>query len=77
MLVEPDYRGHRIQVHAELTGGRWDAVVRILRVLSDDKRYVGRVTCRKVTAELAEHHGAIWGRRWVDANPGQGSGVEM
>ena len=54
MLVERDYRGHRIQVDAELTDGRWNAVVRIRGVLTDGKPHVERVTCRKMTAELAE-----------------------
>jgi len=34
MFVEPEYRGHRIQVAA---GERWDAEVRIRRVLTDEK----------------------------------------
>jgi hypothetical protein len=42
--------------------------VRIRRVLSDDKPHVEKVTCRKVTAELAETRAVIWAKRWVDLN---------
>src|SRR5439155_22688666 len=66
MLVEPYYRGHRIHVEAELVDGRWAATVRIRRVLSEEKPYVETVTCRKVTAALAETRAVIWARRWVD-----------
>lgn len=68
MLVEPDYRGHRIQVDAVRAGDRWDAEVRIRRVLTEDKPRVERVTCGKPDRELAERWGAIWARRWVDAH---------
>ena len=37
MLIEPDNRGHRIEVHAEPIDDRWDATVRIRRILSGDK----------------------------------------
>ena len=66
MLIEPAYKGYRIQVDAELVNGAWDATVRIRRILSEDKPHVDRVTCRKVTPELAETRAAIWARRWVD-----------
>jgi hypothetical protein len=36
--------------------------------VTDDKAYVERVTCRKLTAELAETRAAIWARRWMDLN---------
>jgi len=36
MLIEPNYRGHRIHVEAEYSDGRWDATVRIRRVLTDE-----------------------------------------
>jgi hypothetical protein len=42
--------------------------VRIRRVLTDDKPHVERVTCRKVSAALAETRAAIWARRWIDLN---------
>ena len=57
MIVESSYRGYRIEVNAELVDGAWDATVRLRRVLTDDKPYVERVTCRKVNAELAERLG--------------------
>jgi hypothetical protein len=68
MLIEPDYKGYRIHVQAEYSDGLWDATVRIRRVLSDDKPHVEKVTCRKLTAEVAETRAAIWARRWVDLN---------
>jgi hypothetical protein len=34
MTVEPFYRGYRIEVHAALVDGAWDATVRIRRVLT-------------------------------------------
>lgn len=46
---------------------------RIRRVLTDDKPHVERVTCRKVTAELAETRSMIYARRWVDLNGYLGS----
>jgi hypothetical protein len=66
MLVEPIYKGFRIQVDAVEVEGRWDALVNIHRVFSDEKPHRDRVTCRKMTAELAEHVAAVWARRWVD-----------
>jgi hypothetical protein len=68
MIVEPAYKGYRIEVYAERVDGAWDATVRIRRILSDDKVHVEVLTCRKVKAELAETRGAIWARRWVDLN---------
>ena len=69
MLVEADYRGHRIQVDAvDAGGGRWDAAVRIRRVLSDSKPHVETVTCQKLTPDLAETRAMIWAMRWVDVN---------
>ena len=66
MLVAAYYRHHRIEVYAELVDGAWDAMVRIRRTLSEEKPHVERVTCRKLTAELAETRAAIYARRWVD-----------
>ena len=66
MRVHPDYRGHQIQVDAVPVGARWDADVRIRRVLADEKRHVERVLCDKPDAELAERWAAAWARGWVD-----------
>lgn len=66
MLTEPDYRGHRIEVYAELTDGRWDATARIRHLFTEQNVHVERVTCRKLTAGLAETRAAIWAKRWVD-----------
>lgn len=66
MLTEPSYRGHRLEVYAELSDGHWDAIVRIRRVVSEECLHVERVPCRKVTAALAETRAAIWAKRWVD-----------
>jgi hypothetical protein len=65
MIVVPDYRGFRIQV-AAAADGRWNADVRIRRILSPDKPHVERVTCYKLTAEHSEHAAEIWARRWMD-----------
>ena len=67
MIVVPDYRGFRIQVDAVAAEGRWNADLRIRRVLSADKPRVERVTCYKLTAEHAERAAEVWARRWVDA----------
>ena len=68
MIVEPVYKGHRIEVYAERVDGAWDTTVRIRRVLTDDKAHVERVTCRKISAEPAETRAVIWARRWIDLN---------
>ena len=70
MLVEADYKGHRIEVEAVGELGRWDATVRIRRTLTEDEPHVELITCGKGTAELAERWGAIWAKRWVDVNAG-------
>ena len=63
MLVEPIYKGFRIQVEAVEVEGRWDALVNIHRVVSDEKPHIDRVTCQKLTVEIAEHGaGASVGR---------------
>jgi hypothetical protein len=61
MFVEPIYKGFRIQVEAVEVEGRWDALVNIHRVFSDEKPHLDRVTCRKMTAERAEHLAAVPG----------------
>ena len=66
MIVESDYRGHRIEVLAVQVHGAWDAEVRIRRTLSEAKPHVERVTCRKPTAKVAEERGVVYARRWVD-----------
>jgi len=66
LLIETDYRGHRIEVTAQHVDGAWDVEVRIRRMFSEDKPHVERVTCRKPTATVAEQCGVIYARRWVD-----------
>ena len=66
MIVEPDYRGHRIEVTAQQVDGAWDAEVRIRRTFTEDKPHVVVVTCRKPTAKVAEERAVIYARRWVD-----------
>jgi hypothetical protein len=68
MIAIPDYRGHRIEVAAVVTGMRWNATVRILRLFSQDKPHGDVVTCLKLTPELAEHAGEISAKRWIDLN---------
>ena len=66
MLIESDYRGHRIEVTAQHVDGAWDAEVRVRRTFTEDKPHVEIVTCRKPTAAVAEERGVIYARRWVD-----------
>jgi hypothetical protein len=67
MIVVPDYRGHRVDVVATpVDGGRFNAVVRIRRALSDAKPVVETVTCLKINATLAEQAGERWAKRWID-----------
>ncbi len=68
MIVIPDYRGFRIQVDAVAADSRWNADVRMRRILSQDKPHAERVTCFKLTAEHAERSGEIWAKRWVFVN---------
>ena len=67
LLIETDYRGHRIEVTAQHVDGAWDAEIRVRRMFSEDKPHVEVITCRKPTAEVAEERGVIYARRWVDA----------
>jgi hypothetical protein len=60
------YRKHRIDVVAVPAGDRFNAEVRIRRVLSDAKRIVETVTCLKVNAALAEQAGERWAKRQID-----------
>lgn len=66
MLIEPDYRQHRIEVNAVAAGDRWNAEVRIRRTLSQDKPHVETVTTLKLHRDLAEHSAMIWAKRWID-----------
>ena len=66
MLIEPDYRGYWIEVHARLANGAWDAEIRVRRTFSEEKSYVEVVTCRTPTAQIAEERGVVYARRWVD-----------
>jgi len=43
MLIESDYKGHRIEVYAHGLQGEWDAVARIRRLFSEDKPHVETV----------------------------------
>jgi hypothetical protein len=45
---------------------RWNATVRIRRILSEDPSRVDIVTRLKLTPELAESAGENWARHWVD-----------
>jgi hypothetical protein len=69
MIVVSDYRGFRIEVEAVAADGRYNADVRMRRLFSQDKPRSERVTCYKLTPDLAEH-GELWAKRWVDANAG-------
>ena len=68
MIVVSDYRGFRIEVEAIAVDGRYHADVRMRRLFSQDKPIVERVTCYKLTPDLAEHAGELWAKRHIDAN---------
>jgi hypothetical protein len=68
VIVEPSYRGYRIEVNAIAVDGRFNAEVRLLRLFSRDKPHVETVTCLKLGAEHAERAGYFWARRWVDVH---------
>ena len=59
MLVEPNYRGFRIEVTAQHVDGAWDVEVRVRRIVSEMKPNVEVVMCRKPTAKVAEQRGLI------------------
>jgi hypothetical protein len=65
VIVVPDYRGHRFDVEAVAVDGRWNAAVRIRRILSDEKPHRETVACLKLTPEHAERNAEIWARRWI------------
>src|SRR5882724_2588710 len=46
MIVEPDYRGHRIEGNAVHVDGVWNAEVCIRRLFSEEKPHVETITCR-------------------------------
>src|SRR5690242_3622902 len=58
MVVESAYRGYRIEVVAVRVEGAWDAEVTIHQTLSGETACMGRLSCRKPTAEIAEERGA-------------------
>ena len=67
MLIDADYRGHRIEVNAVAVDGRWNAEVRIRQYTVNAKPHVEVVTCYKLTPGHAEIAGARWAQRWIDA----------
>jgi hypothetical protein len=58
MIVVPKFRGHRLEIVAQLGDGAWNAGIRIRRTLSEMKPHVDQVTCRKPTAIEAEARAA-------------------
>jgi len=67
LLLEPDYRGFRIEVNAVAVDGRWNAEVRIRQHAVNAKPHVEIVTCYKLTAKHAEISADIWARRWIES----------
>ena len=63
MIVVEAYKHHRIEVNAVAAGDRFNAEVRIRRVLSEEKPHIETVTCFKVTAALAEQAAQTWAKR--------------
>ena len=66
MLIDPGYKGFRIEVTATAEGERWNADVTIRPTGSSDKPHYQRVSCHKPTAEYAEWAGMLSARRWID-----------
>lgn len=66
MLIEPSYKGFRIEVNAVAEGERFNAEVRIRQHAVQAKPHFGHVSCFKLTAEHAERAGMLWARRWID-----------
>jgi hypothetical protein len=73
MLIADDRRlrlpwlSNRGEAVAVVGGGRYNADVRMRRLFSRDKPRVERVTCYKLTPDLAERAGELWARRWIDS----------
>jgi hypothetical protein len=59
VIVEPNYRGHRIEVNAVADGDRWNADVMVRRPLSSEKPLHERVSCYKLSASHAEQAGML------------------
>ena len=72
MIVVSDYRGFRIAIEAVAVDGRWNAEVRLRRILSADKPHAETVTCYKLTAKHAERAGEVLARRWIDLRAKEG-----
>jgi len=75
LLIESDYREHRIEVTTRHVDGAWNAEVRIRRTLTEAKPDVETVTCRKPTAKVAEERGrglAAAHREPMNTFPGRG-----
>src|SRR5215813_10983964 len=66
VIVEPTYRGYRIEAEAVAADDRWNADVRMLRLFSREKPRHEIVTCYKLSAEHAERAAEVWARRWID-----------
>lgn len=66
MLVEPTYRGFRIEVVAVNIDRFWDAEITIRTALSQRTVCAGRLCCRKPTASSAEESGTASARQWID-----------
>ncbi len=66
MLIEPSYRGFRIEVNAVAEGDRRNAEVRIRHHAVHAKPHFKLVSCYKLTAEQAERAGMLWARQWID-----------
>ncbi len=66
VIVVEHYRRHRIDVNDVPVGDRFNAEVRIRRVLSGVKPIIEVVSCLKVSPALAERAGETWAKRHVD-----------
>jgi hypothetical protein len=66
MIIDSNYRGYQIEVIVFENEDGWDADVEIRRRPSRTTMCVGRLSCRKPSATLAEESGALCARQWID-----------
>jgi hypothetical protein len=66
MIVVEDYRHHRIESNAVPAGDRFNAEVRIRKILTGENATVEVISCFKVSATLSEQAGERWAKRRVD-----------
>lgn len=69
MLVEPDYRGFRIEVTAQLVEGAWSAEIQIRSTLLGTQPVVLHHMFPLTVAHV-ERRAILLGKDWVDQHSG-------